>query len=174
MLRRWCMGTGCTKTLALFALTVERMPLQKAITDKYARTIVHVAAQEWSVKKMDDYTERSKAFLDEYIQRGEVLKIIDELVFPICVFNEYNIGKHNGWIEGRGDAALAIITTPPADVVEVVRCKDCAWYSPLAFKPSIGDCRYWLYEERIDSLPVYEDDYCSYGERKDDENAERR
>ena len=72
------------------------------------------------------------------------------------------------------DVYREIDAIPPADVVEVVRCKDCWYYSPLACKPSIGDCRYWLYEERIDSLPVYEDDYCSYGERKDDENAEHR
>ena len=69
----------------------------------------------------------------------------------------------------RKNFAKIIEKLPPADVVEVVRCKDCAWYSPFAFKPSIGDCRYWLYEERIDSLPVYEGDFCSYGARMDGE-----
>ena len=82
-------------------------------------------------------------------------------------------------LAGKNKLSLAAVisrlemmpTLYPVDAVTVVRCKDCVHYSPLAFKPSIGDCRYWLYEERIDSLPVYEDDWCSYGERKDDQQC---
>lgn len=61
------------------------------------------------------------------------------------------------------DIEIAIGNAP---TFEVVQCKDCWYYSPLSFKPSIGDCHYWLREERIDSLPVYEDDFCSYGSRR--------
>lgn len=43
--------------------------------------------------------------------------------------------------------------TDTADVVEVVRCKDCENYIPLR---ADGRCIYW------DNRYVYEDDFCSY------------
>ena len=45
---------------------------------------------------------------------------------------------------------------PTADVVEVVRCKDCEFFSP---KTDICRCH---------DTPIYEDDFCSYGERKEE------
>lgn len=53
---------------------------------------------------------------------------------------------------------------PSADVVEVVRCKDCKWFT--AVNEACGKCTYrtraFLYNEN--------DDYCSYGERKEQEH----
>ena len=55
-------------------------------------------------------------------------------------------------------------TTPAADVVEVVRCKDCEHYIR-------GECcvknhkRIFTYDVNIHHRR--EDDYCSYGERKE-------
>lgn len=44
------------------------------------------------------------------------------------------------------------------DVVEVVRCKDCKFYGN-------GDCS-------VQSVrSMYPNDYCSYGERRNDSNA---
>ena len=43
-----------------------------------------------------------------------------------------------------------------ADVVEVVRCKDCKWWN--------GE---QCLARKIEVVDVY--DYCSYGERKDDD-----
>jgi hypothetical protein len=53
----------------------------------------------------------------------------------------------------------AIMDCPTADVVEVVRCKDCVNLYKGEFQST---CRYATY---IYSM----DDYCSHGERKDDE-----
>lgn len=50
---------------------------------------------------------------------------------------------------------------PTADVVEVVRCKDCKRYK----KTPYGDemlCQCWA-----DWLPTGQDDFCSCGERKE-------
>ena len=51
---------------------------------------------------------------------------------------------------------------PTADVVEVVRCKDCKycehWYADK------GRCFLW-HESGID---VFEDGFCNYGERRED------
>lgn len=50
---------------------------------------------------------------------------------------------------------------PTADVVEVVRCKDCKYYSPL--KDGGSQC------ERLDGLLMSKpNDFCSYGERKEE------
>ncbi len=53
---------------------------------------------------------------------------------------------------------------PTTDVVEVVRCKDCKWFT--AVNEACGKCTYrtraFLYNEN--------DDYCSYGERKEHSN----
>lgn len=56
---------------------------------------------------------------------------------------------------------------PAADVVPVVRCKDCKhYYRPLNWPEDYtkGECEIDLLDRR-----VHPDDYCSYGERKDGE-----
>lgn len=57
-------------------------------------------------------------------------------------------------------ARQAIKDCPSADVVKVVRCKDCKWNG--AKDEDEGDCAMMEYKHNGD-------DYCSYGERKDDE-----
>ncbi len=81
----------------------------------------------------------------EYIEREAVLEKTE-------IFDEY--------IEGQ-DVYFEFIdvkdvkSIPAADVVEVVRCKDCKhWFQ--------GDCC-------MLRLPL-PDDYCSYGEKKDGVN----
>lgn len=41
------------------------------------------------------------------------------------------------------------------DFIEVVRCKDCKFFSP---KTDVCRCH---------DTPIYEDDFCNYGERKE-------
>lgn len=48
---------------------------------------------------------------------------------------------------------------PPADVTEVVRCKDCKWWNGI-------EC------QTRDIDVVDDDEYCSYGEREDGESDE--
>ena len=48
--------------------------------------------------------------------------------------------------------------TPNADVVPVVRCKDCKWFNS-------GGCAIFIVDE---SDKPTENDYCSFAERKDD------
>lgn len=65
----------------------------------------------------------------------------------------------------------AIKGIPSADVVEVVRCKDCKYSIVPESKLHIF-CRFW--HDEVDSIhnPYYLDvgdeyNYCSYGERKE-------
>ena len=67
-----------------------------------------------------------------------------------------------------GKRSLLIDIQPTADVVEVVRCKDCRWYEINQLKQDgTEDRRYkpsacMLFERTKDP-----NHYCSYGKRKD-------
>ena len=67
------------------------------------------------------------------------------------------------WIPLNIDAVNA---QPTADVVKVVRCRDCKWYKSIYS----WNCK----EHKVCVRDPYEpprepNDYCSYGERKEDE-----
>ena len=61
----------------------------------------------------------------------------------------------------RGFAAAMIDNTPTADVVEVVRCKDCKHYVAEYCTRDI--------KGRTNMFYMQPDDFCSYGERKDEQ-----
>lgn len=58
---------------------------------------------------------------------------------------------------------------PTADVVEVVRCKDCKYYRKniSCVGGLYNGCSEWLNEGN--EIEVREDDYCSFGERREDD-----
>ena len=56
-----------------------------------------------------------------------------------------------------GKRSLLIDTQPTADVVEVVRCKDCRWWRDIDHT-----CKYSF------TSPMCANDYCSYGEKTDE------
>ncbi len=61
------------------------------------------------------------------------------------------------------DAMKFLNEIPTADVVEVVRCKDCEWYREVQgyeYKGRKAMCCF------THSGLRYETDYCSYGERR--------
>lgn len=58
---------------------------------------------------------------------------------------------------------------PAADVVEVVRCFECKysehWYRDKRF------CRLWYGEEKPPApIDVFDDGFCNYGERREDDD----
>ena len=91
----------------------------------------------------------------EYIDRGSALSDLDNGWFPQSM--EYTRG-----VEIARDIIKSL---PTADVVEVVRCKDCIHYyelEPVCLKIySDGNVSADAWQERKP------DDFCSYGERKD-------
>lgn len=63
------------------------------------------------------------------------------------------------------DVILAIVDAQPtADVVEVVRCKNCQFFS--------GRQECYCHEADENGTPIFvrEDDFCSYGARMDKED----
>lgn len=63
------------------------------------------------------------------------------------------------------DVMLAIVDAQPAaDVVEVVRCKNCRFFSGRQ------ECYCHAADENGTPIFVREDDFCSYGSRMDKED----
>lgn len=87
--------------------------------------------------------------MSEYIKREDAERAIEEDFRHAC--HPYE------WM-GLEDALDDLSRVPSADVVEVVRCKDCKW---------VGR------DEHCPAIEVYticgDNGYCSYGERKDGE-----
>jgi hypothetical protein len=93
----------------------------------------------------------------EYIERDEAIRKAQDACIKI-VFR----------ILGRGitqfdaaDIVDVMESVPTADVVEVVRCKDCVNYCGFEHCKN-GICDVDVVSKRA----VYPDDFCSYGERK--------
>ena len=72
-----------------------------------------------------------------------------------------------------------ILDAPTVDAVEVVRCKDCRWARP--YERTDGETGYYCHFcghsfkygtnwERLFTPIKESDDFCSYGERKDNGN----
>lgn len=57
---------------------------------------------------------------------------------------------------------------PTADVVEVVRCKDCkhSYINSFSAQSGVALCKFWSNRAEGNNLVVQQDDYCSYGERR--------
>ncbi len=76
------------------------------------------------------------------------------------------------WEREDMEVAIACIEqTPAADVVEVVRCNDCKHWHKKAFDPivehDIGECNCAHWENDYFSYETLDNDFCSYGKRRD-------
>ena len=87
--------------------------------------------------------------MTDYISRQAAIDKIEHDPIGKLIIDKYNV---RGWLEGL----------PAADVVEVVRCKDCEhWHE---WENGTGSC------DRSGSVfwtGTDADDFCSYGERAD-------
>ena len=84
--------------------------------------------------------------MKEYIERERLLKVLKK-----------NFG-HTG---GAAIMKQLIEIQPAADVVEVVRCRDCKYYEHYENGLSYCTC----FESVMGDYPQ-SDDFCSYGKRK--------
>lgn len=75
-------------------------------------------------------------------------------------------GLHFGGVSHAVIANRILDEIPTADVVEVVRCKDCKHYEnhkKKVFENCVRNDRF---------IPMSPYDFCSYGERRDDNAAD--
>lgn len=72
-------------------------------------------------------------------------------------------------IDNQADILTLIEDQPTADVEEVVRCRECAWWRATGYDPiaetDTGECQRPLGE--FGYCETDENDYCSYGERRE-------
>lgn len=73
------------------------------------------------------------------------------------------------WFDPEYGALRALGELTPADVVEVVRCKDCRYFTPQAGWGG-GQCSYLEDRFELSEVLMFDDDYCSDGKRKDGES----
>lgn len=86
-------------------------------------------------------------------------KYIDtKYLFKCETCRHHRSGSCDTWCENGEVYSPNMSKIPTADVVEVVRCKDCKNYKGEEY-----NC--WVMRTKMKSS-----DFCSYGERKSDEN----
>ena len=95
------------------------------------------------------------ALLDEFLNRYTEREMEGNLVFAAC--------------EIKQDFADMISNVPTVDAVEIVRCRDCKHYRPQ--KKSAHWENRANYCNRVVTIKVQPDDFCSYGERKSGEEV---
>ena len=96
--------------------------------------------------------------MPEYIERDALVKrIADEQAenHVGCGNAGYKIGYHNGLSMARA----MVLNAPAADVVEVVRCKDCK----RCLRDDVWGGRWCI--RGVGLIQVSPDAFCSYGER---------
>lgn len=113
-------------------------------------------------RKMDKYIN-AKSLYNQIAEKEELARqrVIDTpSKLPNGDVNPYAI-RYAAQLDERTAFKFMLADAPTADVVEVVRCKNCKhsehWYGDKQ--------RCFLWHE--DGIDVFETGYCSYGERKD-------
>ena len=91
------------------------------------------------------------------------MRLIDADEFDVISYKE-TVGYADCFDSGALYALELIDAAPEIDAVEVVRCKDCKHYKPQK-KTAHWENRA-NYCNRIVTIKVQPDDFCSYGERK--------
>ena len=94
----------------------------------------------------------------EYIERGAVIDILRKY----STENPSSLGRHSG----VADIAMCEVDrVPAADVVKVVRCKDCKHAQRQVLKKS-GGFEGWICEYDQEHF-IAGDHFCSCGERRE-------
>ena len=79
----------------------------------------------------------------------------------ICYYKEVTVDadRLNDLCEGCLIKKRFVDGLTPTDAIEVIRCKDCKWYD--------GKSKGCNRSGGLTMYPLYEYDYCSYGERRE-------
>ena len=93
----------------------------------------------------------------EYIERYST---IEDVLCTSIVTDDSFFGL--GFQAGVDAAVRKIANRPAADVVEVVRCKDCQYYNQDLMSPGTGWCEYLERGE-------WDRHFCSYADRRANE-----
>ena len=95
--------------------------------------------------------------MEAYITKNQAIHAMEQVTQPECFIEDT-----------RKDFAKIIEKLPVADVVEVVRCKDCADFRPWGGQSKLGDCMVYVCDGE-NPFTMEETDFCSDGERREGE-----
>ena len=95
--------------------------------------------------------------MDDFISREATIKRIKEVYCVGC--NSYHGVRCRAC--GTGDAIDMIEDAPAADVVPVVRCKDCKYL----VNATVNANGFLICD--VSDMEIAPDDFCSYGEPKE-------
>lgn len=98
-----------------------------------------------------------------YIEREKAIDEIDKWLDSV---GYVTVGKG---LTSYGELIGCLEDTPTADVAEVVRCKDCknAYINSFSAQSGIALCKLLTNRANGEQMLMRQDDFCSYGERKD-------
>lgn len=101
---------------------------------------------------------------DEYIRRGDAVKIAERYGLA----NGSALGRHTGLADC---IASEILSLPAADVVEVVRCKDCECARDLGFQfgSLVHESWFCIYNG---PHTTGANDFCSHGQKREEGEIE--
>lgn len=100
---------------------------------------------------------------NEYIEREAVLAYMAE-VKAACISNfEYEVSAVIAGMIGE----IKDDEIPTADVVEVVRCKDCEYASYWYGNDNLKNTTYLCFLVEDEGVKTFADDFCSRGKRRE-------
>ena len=128
--------------------------------------LFHAKGYSWYAPWLRDQLIREnerRETMSDLIYKQSVVNVIDGWI-QCCTENDENAGIKSV-LSLLKERIEHIESLPSADAVEVVRCKDCKWYvqkqKNLPYNVTKRYCN------RTCTLATKEDDYCSYGERRE-------
>lgn len=106
--------------------------------------------------------------MKEYIEREVALNSIEEIMNIVCEQGNPRIGKaiRTGTCLGIAFCRNEVLHAPAADVVEVVRCKDCKYCIPaIADNAEYELC---IVDNDVFPVSVQKQHFCGRGKRKEE------
>lgn len=104
--------------------------------------------------------------MTEYITKEQAIDVVHEAIANIVNSDSEMVCLTDLEIEIQ----MTITDyTEPADVAEVVRCKDCKDFRPWGGQSKLGDCMVYVCDGE-NPFTMEETDFCSDGDRMDGES----
>ena len=102
--------------------------------------------------------------MDEYIKRQDVLDEINEMISNIAFTSPYQDEIHI-MVDGMERARYSVEDAPAADVVPVVRCKDCVHRKEAPHHDGLDCCPMW------GAVGLNPWGFCNLGKPKEDKHG---
>ena len=100
----------------------------------------------------------------EYVEKHKIINLLTALENEFQQFKPFK-GFEHAMYRKLCETEIAIGKLPAADVVPVVRCKDCKWFADNNGGQWYGCQMFQVVWNTPEDAPK-PDDFCSYGERK--------